>query len=414
MVKPSVCGALGAIMVILAAGSAAAQGHYLFAWVGDKAEKGEDFVAVIDADPASPGYGKLVASAASGIRTQQIHHTEYWMPDSGLLFANDHTAGKTAVMDLRDPLHPKMHALFGDLDGFSHPHSFLRLPNGHVLASFQVEGTMSHGMDQGGMAMPVTDIGAKPNIHGGLVEIDEEGRAVRAASTADPARPDDLLMAYSLLPLPDIDRVIVTNSSMRGEDRNGHTYQIFRLSDLKRLSTNDFDAPPGRYGELNPEEARLGPDGAVYVQTLGCGIERVTGIAADQPRSRLVWQYPGQNCGVPSIVSHYLIETVPILHAVVVLDIKDGARPAEVARVVLDPQIQPHWTGYDPKTRRLAVTGYDEDRLFMLTFDPATGALAVDTAFHDDKGKPGFDFAERTWPHGWTGAGQAHGVVFTR
>ncbi|HEX4079157.1 MAG TPA: hypothetical protein VHX61_09835 [Rhizomicrobium sp.] len=237
---------------------------------------------------------------------------------------------------------------------------------------------------------------------------------MRAASTADPARPGDLLMAYSLLPLPDIDRVIVTNSSMRPEDRNGHTYQIFRLSDLKLLSTNDFDAPPGRYGEVNPEEARRGPDGAVYVQTTGCGIERVTGIAADHPRSKLLWQFPGSFCGVPSIVSHYLIQSVPILHGLVVLDIRDGAQPVEVARVALDSAIIPHWTGHDAVTHRLAVTGYDEDRLFMLTFHPETGALAIDAAFHDDKGKPGFDFDNRTWPHGWTGAAIAHGVVFSR
>ncbi len=135
--------------------------------------------------------------------------------------------------------------------------------------------------DQAAMTMPMIDAGTQPGVHGGLVEIDDEGRAVRTASTADPARPGDLLMAYSLLPLPDIDRVLVTNSSMRDEDRSGHTYQIFRLHDLKWLSTNDFDAPAGRYGEINPEEARLGPDGAVYVQTVGCGIERVTDIASD-------------------------------------------------------------------------------------------------------------------------------------
>jgi hypothetical protein len=419
MVKRTVCGALSAILVSVAAGTAAAQGHYLFAWAGDKAGKGEDFVAVIDADPASSGYGKLVASAASGIVSQQVHHTEYWMPEGGLLFANDHKAGKTAVMDLRDPLHPKVHATFNDLDGFSHPHSFLRLPNGHVLASFQVEGPMSHGMSHdkdkgGGVTMSGADIGAKPDVHGGLVEIDDEGRAVRSASTADPARPGDLLMAYSLLPLPDIDRVLVTNSSMREEDRNGHTYQIFRLSDLKQLSTNDFDAPRGRYGEINPEEARRGPDGAVYVQTLGCGIEQVTGIASDQPHSRLVWQFPGSFCGVPSIVTHYLIETVPIVHGVIVLDISDGEHPVEVSRLTLDSGFSPHWTGYDAKTRRLAVTGYDEDRLFMLNFDPTTGVLAIDTAFHDESGKPGFDFANRTWPHGWTGSSMAHGVVFSK
>lgn len=410
---------LAGLLVVAALARAGEPGHYLFAWAGDTAHRGEDFVAVIDADPDSPGYGKLVASAASGIRTHQVHHTEYWMSDGGLLFANDHTSGRSVVIDLRDPLHPHVHAAFGDLGGFSHPHSFLRLPNGHVLASFQVEGHMEHGSAEGinggvANAMPMIDVAAQPGVHGGLVEIDDEGRAVRSASTADPSRPGDLLMAYSLLPLPDIDRVIVTNSSMRDEDRAGHTYQIFRLSDLKRLSTNDFDAPQGHYGEINPEEARRGPDGAVYVQTTGCGIERVTDLASEHPRSKLVWQFPGSFCGVPTIVSHYLIQSVPLLHGIVVLDIKDGAHPLEIARVGLDGAFWPHWTGYDAKTHRLAVTGYDEDRLFMLTFDPQTGALAVDRGFHDDKGVPGFDFDNRTWPHGWTGSAIAHGVVFSR
>nr|WP_295659653.1 hypothetical protein [Polymorphobacter sp.] len=411
-----------AIMTVLTgSASAATVGHYLFAWAGDADSKGEDFLAVIDADPASPTYGKPMASAASGIRSQQAHHSEYWMPASQLLFANDHEAGKTAIMDIRDPLHPRVHVTFGDLDGFSHPHSFLRLPNGHVLASFQVEGHLNHaGMGAGDMGHeghempPATDIGARPGVHGGLVEIDDEGRAVRSASTADPGRPNDFLMAYSLLPLPDIDRVLVTNSPMRGEDRNGRTYQIFRLSDLKRLSTNDLDPGNGQYGEINPEEARRAPDGSVYIQTLGCGIERVTAIATDRPRSKLVWQFPGSNCGVPTIVSHYLIESVPILHAIVVLDIRQGDRPVEVGRTTINPVIQPHWTVYDPVTRRLAVTGHEEDRLYMLTFDERTGALAIDAAFRDVDGKTGFNFDGKTWPHGWSGSAVPHGVVFSR
>jgi hypothetical protein len=408
MKGPLASAAIATLWIATSLTRAAEPGHYLFAWAGDTAGHSEDFIAVIDADPHSPSYGKLVASAPSGIRSQQVHHTEYWMPAGGLLFANDHLAGKTIVMDVRDPLRPKVHAAFADLAGFSHPHSFLRLPNGHVLASFQLEGHMDH---TGHSSM--IDPGAQPGVHGGLVEIDDEGRALRSTSTADPARPNDLLMAYSLLPLPDLDRVIVTNSSMRDEDRNGHTYQIFRLHDLKWLSTNDFDASPGRYGEVNPEEARRGPDGAVYVQTTGCGIERVTEIASDHPVSKLVWQFPGSFCGVPSIVAHYLIQSVPILHAIVVLDIKDGAHPVEVARVVPDPALIPHWTGYDASTHRLAVTGYRENRLFMLTFDPQSGAIAIDPAFHDAHGNPGFDFDDRTWPHGWTGSAMAHGVVFS-
>lgn len=403
----SACTAIGAAILVAAAttvtANAAEPGHYLFAWAGDLARKGDGFIAVIDADPASPTYGQAKASAASGIPSQNVHHTEYVMPQSGLLFANDHTAGRTAVMDLRDPLHPKVAATFGDLGAFSHPHSFLRLPNGNVMASFQFEGHAGHQ----------TVASAIGGVHGGVVEIDEAGRMIRSASTADPSRPDDLLLAYSLLPLPAIDRLVVTNSSMNSLDRNGYTYQVFRLSDLKLLSTEAFDAPPGRYGELNPEEARLGPDGSVYVQTLGCGIERIIGLASDRPRSKLVHQFPGSDCGVPTIVSHYLLQSVPALRAVVVLDIASPEHPMEVARVVMDPAFNPHWTAYDPKTRRVAVTGGGE-RLFMLTFDPATGALALDRAFHDGAGNPGFDFRDRAWPHGWTGTARPHGVVFTR
>ena len=390
-----------------------AQGHFLFAWAGDPSGKGEDFIAVINGDPASPNYGQLVATGASGIKTQQMHHTEYWMPESGLLFANDHAAGRTVVMDLRDPLHPKVYASFGDLAGYSHPHSFLRLPNGHVLASFQIEGHMDHGAVTP-LPIPMRETDFGKGVHGGIVEIDEHGKMIRAASTADPARPDDLLMAYSLLPLPDIDRVLVTNSSMRDEDKTGHTYQIFRLSDLTRLSTNDLDAPAGSYGEINPEEARRGPDGSVYIQTTGCGIERITGIADSTPHSKLVYQFPGSFCGVPNIVSHYLIQTVRLGHAVVVIDIANPEHPVEVSRAVIDGLMFPHWTGYDAKFHRIAVTGYGENRLFMLKFDPKTGAVAMDDAFHDQQGLPGFDLSNRAWPHGWTGTAQAHGVVFSR
>ena len=112
-------------------------GHYMFAWTGDVAHKGTDFLAVIDADPASPTYGKLMTTIVTDQQTKQIHHTEYVMPLSGMLFANDHLAGRTFIFDVRDPLQPKIVTSFTDMDGYMHPHSYVRLPNGHVLATFQ-------------------------------------------------------------------------------------------------------------------------------------------------------------------------------------------------------------------------------------------------------------------------------------
>jgi hypothetical protein len=376
-----------------------APGHYLFAWTGDPAHKGNDFLAVIDADPNSPSYGNLVTTVSTDQQTAYVHHTEYTMPASGMLFANDHDAGRTFIFDLRDALHPRVETSFTDMAGYMHPHSFTRLPNGHVLATFQ---HMHHpGSDE---AMAAT---------GGLVEIDDQGHAVRSGSSADPAFPNALLTPYGLVVLPELDRVVSTNSSMHMDEIfRGVTYQVWRLSDLKLLKTSYFDAGESRYGQISPEEPRLAPDGSVFVQTLGCGVERITGFA-DVPSSQLVYNFPGNWCGVPTIVGHYLLQSVPGAHALIVLDITNGAKPVEVSHLKFNDSFEPHWTGWDAKTQRVVVTGRSP-RLFLVKMDPATGALSLDEKFHDADAKPGFNFAERQWPHGWKGTGLPHGVVFSR
>ena len=374
-------------------------GHYLFAWTGDAANKGNDFLAVIDADPTSPSYGNLVTTVATDQQTMYAHHTEYTMPASGMLFANDHDAGRTFIFDVRDPLHPTVETSFTDMAGYMHPHSFLRLPNGHVLATFQ---HAHHGT------------GGHMGTSGGLVEIDDQGKVVRASSNADPSFPDALLTPYGLVVLPELDRAVSTNSSMHQDDIfRGVTYQLWRLSDLKLLKTEYLDVGESRYAHISPEEPRLGPDGSIFVQTLGCGIERITGVSTDHPKSQLVYTFPGNWCGVPTIVGHYLVQSVPAEHALIVLDIKDAAKPVEASRLKISETFKPHWTGWDTKTQRLAVTGR-EPRLFLLKLDQATGALTMDVSFHDADGKPGFNFADREWPHGWKGSGLPHGVVFSR
>jgi hypothetical protein len=388
---------------LLAHESTVTPGHYLFAWAGDVAHKGNDFLAVIDADPASGAYGRLVTTLVTDQPTVQVHHTEYVMPESGMLFANDHAAGRTFIFDVRDPLHPAIAASFGDLAGYSHPHSYLRLPNGHVLVTFQ----HAHSHD----AHAAGQLGAS----GGLLELDDQGHVVRAVSNADAAFPDALLTPYSLVVLPEIDRVVSTNSSMHDENIfNGVTYQVWRLSDLKLLKTAYLDVGLNRYGHVSPEEPRRGPDGSVFVQTLGCGLERVTAINTDNPRSKLVHTFPGSWCGVPTIVGHYLIQSVQATHGLIVLDLTDPEHPVEASRLTIDDTILPHWTGWDARTQRLVVTGYQEHRLFLLKLDQANGVLSMDTAFHDDDGKSGLNFDDRHWPHGWTGSAIPHGVVFSR
>lgn len=377
-------------------------GHYLFVWAGDAAGKNTDFLAVINADPKSPDYGKLVNTLSTQQKTVLNHHTEYTMPKGGFLFASDYGAGRTFLFDVRDPLHPKLARTFLAVDGYTNPHSYLRLPNGNVLASFQYN--------------------SNPNVaiahhSGALVELDPKGNFVRAASTDDPAYPHSLLIPYSLVILPKIDRVVSTNSVMSDYDANGDTYQVWRLSDLKLLHTLRFDPGKNFYGNQNPEEPRMAADGSVMVQTFSCGLQRITDIATNHPHAQLVYTFPGGGCGVPTIVGRYLLQSVPLIHGIVVLNIANPAKPVEVSRVSLGNDYRPHWTGWDAATNRVVVTPglpSPSHRLFLLKFDSSTGAIAIDTAFRDVDGKPGFAFDHRQWPQGRIEIGSPHGAVFSR
>src|SRR5262252_7528157 len=100
-------------------------------------------------------------------------------------------------------LHPKTVTSFTDMDGYMHPHSYLRLPNGHVLATFQHS---HHEMNAKSMGKS-----------GGLVEIDDTGKVIRSSSSYDPTFPDAQLTPYGLVVLPDLDRVVSTDSSMHLE-----------------------------------------------------------------------------------------------------------------------------------------------------------------------------------------------------
>jgi len=192
------------VLCLYGAAAAALSNHYLFVWAGDRAHTGIDFLAGIDADPSSESYGRLVTSLTTDQRTVRVHHTEYSMPAGGMLFANDHDAGRTFIFDVRHALHPKIVTSFTDMAGYMHPHSYMRLPDGNVLATFQ---HVHHASSEAQMGKT-----------GGLVEIDDKGNVVRSASNADPAFSNALLMPYSLVVVPALDRIVSTNSSMHDED----------------------------------------------------------------------------------------------------------------------------------------------------------------------------------------------------
>lgn len=382
-------------LLVLTASAPRQTSRYLYVWAGDAQRTTSDFLAVIDVTPQRSTYGQVVASVAVGAVGTNPHHTEYSLSGTGFLFANGFNAGKSFVFDVRDPMRPKVVRTFDGIEGYMHPHSFVRLPNGNVLVSFHHK----HG---------------EPG--GGLVELNDHGHVVRAVSAVDPRVPDVLIRPYSIAVLPRLDRLVTTSSPMSFLEGTGIAVQVWRLSDLKLLETIRLAPGPRGYGHEDPQEPRVLADGkTVLVQTRSCGLHRVTGLDTDTPRAEPVYTFAGGLCGVPIVVDHYWIEAVPSIGGVVVLDVSDPARPVKVSELSLGANQFTHWLAWDEAGSRIIVnSGGLDSRLFMLKFDRKTGAVTIDNDFRNPGStRAGFSMSDIAWPHGFQGTGLPHGAVFS-
>jgi hypothetical protein len=390
------------ILFLCATVACAQSNSYLFVWSGDDAKQSNDFLAVLDADSKSPHYGQVVASVAVPGPTGTPHHTELEMPEDGFLLANAFESGRTMVFDLREPLHPSLVTSFGDLDGYMHPHTYVRLPNGHVLAAFQYHG------------------GHEPKSDGGgIVELDERGHLIRSGSAMDAAAKSELIRPYSLVVVPALDRIVSTNMSMHFKsDGETRTVQIWRLSDLKLLRT--LVLPPGPRGseqEAPGEPSLLANGKTVLVHTFNCGLYQLDGIETDQPSVRNVKTFDGELCGVPLRIGHYWVQTLSSAHVLAAYDISDLAHIREVSRITFDGKQQPHWISPSEDGSRIVLNSgeYGDHRLFMVNFDTQTGTLTLDERFRDaGSAHAGVSMDGKSWPHGFHGDAYPHGTVFSR
>lgn len=381
--------------------------RYLLVWAGDDAKKAEDFLGVIDVDPQSPKYAQVVASVTVPGPTGTPHHTELVMPLGGHLLANQHEAGKTVVFDVHDPLHPRVLRSFGDLAGYAHPHTYTRTLHGTILATFQYHGEPHH---KGHSA--AHDAKTEP---GGLVEFSESGQVVQAGSAGDSAAKDELIRPYSVVALPNLDRAVTTNTSMHEEEGTSRTIQIWRLRDLKLLQTIALPAGPrGKENELPGEPIAAQDRKSVFIHTFMCGLYELTKIETDHPEIKHRKTFDDDKfCGVPLRIGNYWIATLTGKHAVVVYDL-NTPDVKEVSRVTLDDKQEPHWLSPDATGTRLAMNSgeYADHRLFMLDFDPSTGALKLDEKFRDaGSDRAGVSMDGKTWPHGYHGDAYPHGAV---
>lgn len=382
--------------------TAQTQSKYLFVWTGDDDRQDSDFLAVIDLARDGDRYGTIVATTPVGEQGLWPHHTEHELGPSRTLFANGYAANRNLLFDLREPLRPRVSSRFDGAGNLSFLHSFARLPNGHVLATFQAHGPAN----------------VSP---GGIAELDESGRVVQSRSAADPGADQTTLRPYSLAVVPSLDRVVVALTYMPipswhplrpsiAHDHSGNQVQVYRLSDLSliktiRLPTSD-----------SPNEPRLLRDGrTVLVTSVECRLYQVTGLEGSDPGLELIHQEARRGCAMPVVVGDYWIQAHAADHRVFSLDVSDLRNVRTLSSVSFDERQRPHW---------LAVSGSQilvvnepvpsaERRLWMLRLDQATGQLALDPDFRDaGSDRPGIDFDRPNWPHGVTGAAVPHGTVF--
>ena len=374
---------------------APASGSYLYAWAADSDKQQSDFLAVIDADPRSPDYTKVVATVPVGMSGTMAHHTEAELADDRILWASGFGVGKTWRFDLHDPRFPKLLGEIADVPPYSHPHSYVRLANGGVLATFQYRDGNDHST-------------------GGLVQFDQGGKVVRTASAATPA--DSTVRPYSLALVPALDRLVTTATDMHGMVTTS-AVQIWRLSDLTLLQTLQLPAGPRGYERFLTAEPRLLADGrTVLVSTFQCGLYRLSGLDGNEARAEWLstteWE-PHKYCAVPLLAGKFWMVPSGAEHAVIVFDIS-GDKPREVSRLLLAPEEIPHWLALDPTGKRVVITGYAalSTRVLIANFDPATGALTLDRTFTTaGAARPGVDLAQQGWAGG---AAIPHGTVFSR
>ncbi|MDP9162118.1 MAG: hypothetical protein M3O09_18075, partial [Acidobacteriota bacterium] len=91
--------------------------------------------------------------------------------------------------------------------------------------------------------------------------------------------------------------------------------------------------------------------------------------------------------------------------------------PHEVSRLNFDNKQKPHWISADSTGRRIVLNSgeYGEHRIFIVNFDPVSGALSLDSRFRDPASdKPGVSMDGKAWANGFRGDAYPHGTVFSR
>ncbi|HYR96767.1 MAG TPA: selenium-binding protein SBP56-related protein, partial [Candidatus Binatus sp.] len=406
---------------------------YLVVWAGDADRQNADFLAVLDADPTSPSYGKALRTYPVRSRGNEPQAVNARPRADRRLFASGLLTNRTFVFDLRQPLAGRLLHVDEPAPGrrFGAPHEYVALPNGHVVVTCP---------DPIGYRGDPRELLGAP---GGLVELDADGIFVREISAADPASRHLIIAPFGAAAAPAADRLVTTNAghgyaaTTRGERMPGISVQVWKLAGLQLQRTVVLDAGPRGEENLGPATARfLHRKPFVYVVTdQGSALYASDSVATPNPLFQLVFDFGAGALGGGVAITpddRFLVVALGGSSRVMSLDVSDPWHPKPVSAVRLDRDPTdpgnaraggPHSLVMSADGTRVAVSDYTVDapglvqegdhRVYMLRLDPTTGRLRIDGAFQDERtGEVGVSFDRPSWPHGETGPARPTGVLF--
>ena len=160
----------------------------LYVWTRDASGTGSDLIAVVDADPSSASFGRIVETAPTGSTNNEAHHFGY-TEDADRIFAGGMFSNRMFIYDVGDD--PRQLSLARTVDltttGFTGPHTAYAVPGGVLV-------TMMGG--------------ANGNGAGAVLQLDATGDVVSVLpAPTHEGRPVNL---YDITIVPETNRMLTT------------------------------------------------------------------------------------------------------------------------------------------------------------------------------------------------------------
>ncbi len=310
---------------------------YLVVWAGDADRQNSDFLAVLDADPTSPSYGKVLKTYPVRSRGNEPNAVNQTPRTDRRLFATGVLTNRTFVFDLRQPLGGRL--LHIDEAGPGRrvwaPQEVVSLPSGHVAVACS-----DPARYRGEPREVVTSAG-------GLVELGADGQPVREVSAADPGVRGVLFAPAGATLVPAVGRVVTSSAAHgytatnRAERMPGISVQVWSLEDLALVKTVALESGPRGEENLGPITARAAHRGPfVFVNTdVGSALYASDSVGTAEPIFRLVFDFGGGALGGGAALTpddRFYVTALTGLNKLASLDVGDPWHPKPVSSVRFD------------------------------------------------------------------------------